>query len=79
MPLTKKKKTYRQSLEFLSRAICGVFPEDGILGNGSTFRQPSPSLRHGPQILTLMLFIGRVAQADGDQDQEDEERPGHFQ
>lgn len=26
-----------------------------------------------------MLFIGRVAQPDGDQDQEDEQRPGHFQ
>ena len=40
---------------------------------------PVVSLRQDVQILTFMLLIRWVAQPNGDQDQEDKERPGHFQ
>lgn len=43
------------------------------------FHLPVVSLNKDAQILTFMLLIGRVAQPNRDQDQEDKERPGHFQ
>ena len=63
-----------------------MFPKGSVLGKAKCSPCPPPgcdlpvvSLRQDVQILTFVLLIRWVAQPNGDQDQEDKERPGHFQ
>lgn len=55
-----------------------MVPKDSILGKVefsphplAGLHLPVASLKQDAQILTFMLFIGWVAEPDGDQDQED--------